>query len=128
MSGYGMSVVEAKADRPAHYLSLFGVQIVEDVVVNKRPTPRRLTRRVDQSAECSWSCGRPAVNTWSLAALFKTDCQRSRLGGIARSNCRPDRGSSISAPRFQVLPAQDPRARPCFADHYGQCRCRRSAG
>jgi hypothetical protein len=45
MSGYGMSVVEAKADRPAHYLSLFGVQIIEDVVVNKCPTPRRLTRK-----------------------------------------------------------------------------------
>ena len=83
--------------------------------------------RVDQAAECSWSCGHRAANTRSLAALFKTGCRRSRPGGIARSNCRPDRGSSISAPRFQVLPAQDPRARPCFADHYGQCRYPRSA-
>ena len=84
--------------------------------------------RVDQAAECSWSCGRRAANTRSLAALFKTGCRRSRPGGIARSNCRPDRGSSISAPRFQVLPAQDPRVRPCFADHYGQRRYPRSAG
>jgi hypothetical protein len=37
-----------------------------------------------QAAECTWSCGRRAANTWSLAALFKTDCQRSRLGGIDR--------------------------------------------
>ncbi len=59
---------------------------------------------------------------------LKTDCPRSRPGGTARSSCRPDRGSSISAPRFQVLPAQDPRARPCFADHCGQCRYRRPAG
>ena len=83
--------------------------------------------RVDQAAECSWSCGHRAANTRSLAALFKTGCRRSKPGGIARPNCRPDRGSSISAPRFQVLPAQDPRARPCFADHYGQCRYPRSA-
>jgi len=34
---------------------------------------------------------------------LKTDCPRSRPGGIARSICRLDRGSLISAPRSQVL-------------------------
>ena len=64
----------------------------------------------------------------SLAALFKTNCPRSRLGGTARSNCRPDPGSSISAPRFRVSPAQDPPARLCFADRHVRRRYRRSAG
>ena len=46
---------------------------------------------------------------------IKTDCPRSRPGGTARSNCRPDPGSSIFAPHYQVLSVRNPRAPPCFA-------------
>src|SRR5258707_12762237 len=72
-------------------------------------------------------CDKTLVDS-SLAALFKTDCPRSRLGGTARSKFRPDPGSSIFAPRFRGFPAQDPRARLCFADRHVRRRYRRSAG
>ena len=89
--------------------------------------PHQLTdyQPLEQRAGAIASAGKRKI---SQRHQLKTDCPRSRPGGTARSSCRPDRGSSISAPRFQVLPAQDPRARPCFADHYGQCRYRRPAG
>jgi pimeloyl-ACP methyl ester carboxylesterase len=109
--------IVAKADRTVH------------PDLHEARTPRCLSLASHELQTNGISIGPSDGSSLDLErALLKTDCPRSMPGGITRSSCRLDRGSSISALRFQVSPALDPRARPCFADRYGQCRYRRPAG